>query len=163
MVIWGNTTTPCTTPWLLSPSTATPATWSATPGKLASVAWYHALLGHYDDAITYGEQAITHLAEQKIAVNEAGAWDTLGYAHHHLGDHQRAIDCYRRSLALYRATGRSHLEAEVLEHLGDTHHALGDATAAAAAWQQALDLLIPLDHTGAGKLHAKLSASPPAG
>ncbi|MGR6917726.1 tetratricopeptide repeat protein [[Actinomadura] parvosata] len=128
--------------------------------ELASVAWYHALLGRYDDALACGEQAVALLAEQRMTASEASAWDTLGYVHHHRGDHQRAIDCYRRSLGLYRNTGRSHLEAEVLEHLGDTYQALGDADAAGATWQRALDLLIPLDHSGADRLRAKLSVPP---
>nr|BFE77578.1 hypothetical protein GCM10020093_001790 [Planobispora longispora] len=130
------------------------------PGRareLASVAWYHALLGHYDEAVTYGEQAIARLAEQHMAAAEASAWDTLGYVHHHRKDHLQAVACYRRSLDLYRHTGRPALEAEVLEHLGDAHHAMGAASAAGSAWQQALDLLIPLDHSSADRLRVKLS------
>ncbi|MFI6818867.1 ATP-binding protein [Nonomuraea sp. NPDC050328] len=124
--------------------------------ELASVAWYAALLGRYDEALASCEQAIELLAVQNMTAAEASAWDTLGYIQHHQGEHGRAVTSFGRSLELYRHTGRPKLEAEVLDHLGDAHHALGEAEAAAAAWRQALGLLVPLDHADAAKLRAKL-------
>ena len=87
----------------------------------------------------------------------AGAWDSIGYAHHHLGEYPQAITCYRHAVDLYREAGDRYVEADTLTHLGDTHHAAGDIDAARAAYDRAVRILDELDHPDAAKVHAKLS------
>jgi tetratricopeptide (TPR) repeat protein len=60
----------------------------------------------------------------------AELWNTLGYAHHGLGDHSRSIDCHRQSLALAREKRDVNAETEALGRLGEVFHATGDVTAA---------------------------------
>ena len=60
---------------------------------------------------------------------EANTWDSLGFIHDRLGQHRRAIRCYRRALALYRRIGDRYDEADTLTRLGETRQAAGDATA----------------------------------
>ncbi|MFH8682886.1 tetratricopeptide repeat protein [Streptomyces lydicus] len=74
------------------------------------------------------------------ARGQAGTWDTLGYAYHHLGDHPKAVDCYRRSLRLNRVLGHRYNEAETLVHLSHTHRATGAIGAARETLRQALAL-----------------------
>src|SRR5262249_62090654 len=84
--------------------------------------------------------------------------DSLGYAHHHLGHYTQAVTCYRHALTLHRDLGDRYLEAETLIHLGDTHRAAGAPEAAREAWQQALTILIDLDHPDADAVRTKLTA-----
>jgi tetratricopeptide (TPR) repeat protein len=83
-------------------------------------------------------------------------WDSLGYAHHHLGDHAEAVACYRHAIDLYRDLSEYREEAITLSHLGDTHEAAGHADLARAAWEDALVILDRLDHPDAGRIRAKL-------
>jgi hypothetical protein len=39
---------------------------------------------------------------------QAAAWDSLGYAHHHLGRHAQAVTCYLHALDLVRDLGNSY-------------------------------------------------------
>ena len=88
---------------------------------------------------------------------QAATWDSLGYAHHHLGHHTQAITCYQHAVTLYRDLGDRHEEATTLTNLGDTHHTTGNPHAARDAWQHALTILDDLHHPDAedvrGKLH----------
>jgi tetratricopeptide (TPR) repeat protein len=87
---------------------------------------------------------------------EAAALDSLGYAHHHLGRHREAADCFERSLVLVRDLGDRYYEAVVLTHLGDVHHAAGQAARAGKVWRQALSILDELDHPDADQVRANL-------
>jgi len=87
---------------------------------------------------------------------QAATWDSLGYAHHHLGHHTQAVTCYQHALDLYRDLGYRQGEADTLTRLGDTHHAAGNPDAARDAWQQALTILDQLDHPDAEHLRTKL-------
>jgi hypothetical protein len=70
------------------------------------------------------------LQELGDRIGEAGTWDSIAYAHHHLGHHAQAVACYQNTLT----------------HLGDTHHAAGQSDAARTAWQHALSILDDLHH-----------------
>src|SRR5262249_33428136 len=97
--------------------------------------------------------------ERRIAnmsYGQAATWDSLGYAHHHLGHHTQALTCYQHALTLYRDLGDRYEEATTLTNLGDTHHAAGNPNAARTAWQQALTILDDLDHSNADTVRAKL-------
>jgi len=87
---------------------------------------------------------------------EAATWDSLGYAHHHLGHHRQATDCYQHALDLFRDLGDRYEEAGTLTNLGDTHQAAGSPDAARAAWQHALEILTDLDHPDTDGVRAKL-------
>ena len=81
---------------------------------------------------------------------EAEAWDSIGYAHHHLGENgQAAAECYRHALAIFQELEGRYGEAEVLSHLGDAHEATGELDAARQAWRQALAL------SGAARAHQR--------
>src|SRR5205814_335352 len=86
-------------------------------------------------------QALTHLTLQQELDNrdgQAGTWDSLGHAHHHLGHHTEAVTCYHRALALYRDLSDRYHEASTLTRLGDTHHTAGNPHPARDAYQRAL-------------------------
>jgi tetratricopeptide (TPR) repeat protein len=105
------------------------------------------------------EQAIALLQDIGDRYGEAGAWDTIGYAHHNLGRHDQAVTSYHRSLAMCRELGDRGNEAFILTHLGDTHHAAGTGEDARRFWQQALAILTDLDHPDADELRDKLAMS----
>ncbi len=126
-------------------------------------------LGRFDDAHTQiwhaldlyrqaGDLAGQLLQELNDRDGQAATWDSLGYAHHHLGHHTQAIACYQHALDLVRDLGRRYEEAVLLIHLGDTHHATGNPEAARTAWQQALTILDQLDHPDADQVRTRLTA-----
>ena len=92
----------------------------------------------------------------------AATWYTLGYAHRHLGHHDRAVECYQQSLRLFRELGYRVAEAETLTDLGDTYLDAGDTGAARVAWQQALAVLTDLDDADSASVRARLDALPDA-
>lgn len=120
--------------------------------------WYHGLLGDYQQARAYGRQALTLHAEVGNRRLEGHAWDSLGYAEHHLGNLAEAAACYRRALAIFREFGDRFNEADVLTHLGDTH-AQGELAQAREAWQQALAILDDIQHPDADQVRAKLAST----
>ena len=61
---------------------------------------------------------------------------------------------------MFRDLGDRYEESVALTHLGDTYHVTG-SPAATAAWRQALDTLIELNHTDADDVRARLSHLPP--
>lgn len=127
---------------------------------LNAVAWNYATLGvELHQAINYCEQAIALQRETGDQHGEATTWGTLGYTHHQLGQYDEAIIYYQRSLKLHATIGEPYDETIILTHIGYTHHANGNTTAAREAWNQALSILIELDHPDADKLHATLRES----
>jgi tetratricopeptide (TPR) repeat protein len=89
------------------------------------------------------------------------AWDSSGLAHHHLGEHDQAIACYKRALEIYRELGDRQYEADTMSHLGDAHHAVGATATARRFWRQALAILDEIGHHEADGIRAKLD-DPPA-
>jgi tetratricopeptide (TPR) repeat protein len=87
----------------------------------------------------------------------ANALDSLGFAYHSHGDHQRAIVHYREALVALRQLADPYYETITLTHLGDSHHAAGDQRAAADAWRLALALLDELSHPDARDVRARLA------
>jgi hypothetical protein len=53
----------------------------------------------------------------------ANTWDTLGYAHYHLGHHTEALACYATALTLFRGLGDRHQEAGI-DVLNKAHNGL---------------------------------------
>jgi len=115
---------------------------------LNGIGWCHALLGNYQESLDAGTEAL-RLADSIEGCTTTGIWDTLGYAHHRLGDHARAIDCHRKGLALARESRDGNAETEALEHLGDVFHSAGDLGAAREHWQQVHEI-----HQAAGRRSA---------
>jgi tetratricopeptide (TPR) repeat protein len=107
-------------------------------------------------ALGYCEQSIALHRELSDDLSQARALDSLGYAHHHLGHHRRAIACYERALALNRDHGDRHGEVHALDQLGDVYQADGQPAAALLAWKQALDVLGRLGEPGASQILAKI-------
>jgi tetratricopeptide (TPR) repeat protein len=93
-------------------------------------------------------------------VGQGHTWDSLGYVHHQLGDHQQATRCFRRALDLYREAGHHHGETDTLIRLGDLLRSTGDADGARDAWQQALATLDALGEPEADDIRAKLRELP---
>jgi tetratricopeptide (TPR) repeat protein len=87
---------------------------------------------------------------------QADTWDSLGYAHHHLGQHSQAISCYRHALNLERALDDRYSEADTLTRLGNTHYAAGNPHAARDAWQLALTIFEQFEHPDAKMVRTKI-------
>ena len=65
-----------------------------------------------------------------VCDGQADTWDSLGYTHQRLGQHQEAVTCYQHAIELFRSLGARHNEAGALTSLGSTHHAAGNRQAA---------------------------------
>src|SRR5262249_31369779 len=87
---------------------------------------------------------------------EAHTWDSLGFTHHHLGNHRLAVTCYQHALDLHLGFGDRYHEAETLIRLGDTYDAMGDLAAARTAWHHALNILSELGHADTDGVRVKL-------
>jgi tetratricopeptide (TPR) repeat protein len=134
--------------------------------------------GRFDEALTHARLALDQYraagdrAGQIRALNsvalrhaqlgdrlaEAAIWGSLGYAHHHLGQHHEAVECYQRSLDMHRAAGNRYLEAYVLTGLAITHAAADDGDLARKIWHEALSILTELDHPDADDVRVKLDS-----
>jgi DNA-binding SARP family transcriptional activator/tetratricopeptide (TPR) repeat protein len=80
----------------------------------------HSRVGRHRLGLRYNRCALALLDGTCDHVAEAAVWDDLGYAHHNLGDHQRAAACYETALHLWRKLGHRYGEANTLTHLGGT-------------------------------------------
>jgi tetratricopeptide (TPR) repeat protein len=121
---------------------------------LNNVGWCHGLLGDYQQARAFCRRALALSAEIGLG---ASAWDSLGYAEHHLGNLAEAAACYQRALSLAQEFGDCHADAQILTHLGDNYHAAGELAQAREAWQQALAILDDMQHPDADLVRAKLA------
>jgi tetratricopeptide (TPR) repeat protein len=126
---------------------------------LNAVGWIQALLGDARSALTSCEQALFLNQDLSDRHGEAHTWDSLGYAHHHLEHYVQAITCYRNALTIVRYLGDRYQEADTLGNLGETYSVIGDSRAAHDAWEQALTILVELNHPEAEQVRAKLSAA----
>jgi tetratricopeptide (TPR) repeat protein len=115
--------------------------------------------GSYREALDNCRRAVELLGALGDRGGEANAWDSLGHAHHHLGDETEAIRCYGRAIELLADVGDRYFEARSLDHLGDAHHALGRDEDARAAWRRALTILDELQPAEAGPVRAKLDGA----
>ncbi|MEU7849045.1 tetratricopeptide repeat protein [Micromonospora parva] len=116
----------------------------------------HPATDRYADALGHLETALDLYVRACDVEGQAATWDSLGFAHHHLGQYDRAVECYERTLALTRELGDRWGEAATLSRLGDTRCALGDPTAGRADWQRALDIFTALDHPDAATVRTRL-------
>ncbi|MFF7979843.1 tetratricopeptide repeat protein [Streptomyces sp. NPDC007901] len=124
-----------------------------------ALGWTHVLRGEHRRAAAYFEEALGGLAGlDGTRYAEAGAWDSLGVARHHLGEPARAVAAYQGALRLHREIGDTFSEAGTLRHLGDTYLATADPGAARTLWERALRLPAPPDPTAAEELRTKLLA-----
>jgi tetratricopeptide (TPR) repeat protein len=114
------------------------------------------LLGHYEEALGCCQQAIDLHQELGDRHGEASAWDSLGYAHFHLGQRAQAVACYQQALERFRELGDRRNQADILTHLGDAHQAGGNQRLAREAWQQALLISDELRLPGGDELRARL-------
>lgn len=106
-----------------------------------AVGWVLSALGRHVEALDYCRRSVASFRRiGGVVQREAFAWDSLGHIHHHLGDHQQAITCYRNALNLMEAAGDSYTRVGTLLRLGDTHLHTADRTAARTAWALALKL-----------------------
>src|SRR5439155_18565442 len=121
---------------------------------------YHARRHDGRQALDHCRQALALQQQLGDRNGQATTWDSLGYAHHLLGEDLRAVDCYQQAIDLYRELGDRYYEADTLTHLGNAHQALGDPDAARTAWRQALDILDQLQHPEADQVRARLHARP---
>ena len=87
---------------------------------------------------------------------ESNAWDSLGYAHHQMGEHAAAAACYQQALDLRFELGEHLARAKTLISLGDVQDAGGSPAAARDAWQSALDILSAMRHPDAAEARARL-------
>jgi tetratricopeptide (TPR) repeat protein len=123
---------------------------------LQDIGHSHALLGNYEEAISYCERSLAALRKIGERGVEGAVWDSLGYIHHQRGDFQQSIACYERALGLSREFADRFNEADTLNSLGDVHHSAGDLTAAHRAWSQALRIFDAIDHPDRDEVRAKL-------
>ncbi len=84
------------------------------------------------------------------------AWDSAGFASHHLGRHREALACYHRVLALHRTLGDRYHQSQTLVYLGEAQGGIGRPSAARNAWRQALTILEELHHPDVARVRSLL-------
>ncbi|MFD5065609.1 BTAD domain-containing putative transcriptional regulator [Streptomyces sp. NPDC058394] len=125
---------------------------------LNAVGWNHVLLGEYRQALEYCREALALCLELGDDLNAAHSWDSIGHAHHHLGQYAKAVTAFEHALDLYWRQGDlPWFIAGTLTRLGDTHHSAGNPVAARKAWTEALTIMDDLGHADAGPLRDRLA------
>lgn len=122
--------------------------------------WSRALLGEYPAAVEACELALELQRQLGQAYYTAATLDSLGYAHHHLGDLDRATACYLEALGPLREYGDEYGVALVELNLGDTLVASGDPAGARSVWAHAEQVFTGLERPEAERARAKLAALP---
>jgi len=126
---------------------------------LNAVGWGYAQFGEFPQARDHCRQALV-LAEALDDPSACAAiWDSIGYIHTHLGNHDVAVDCLTRSVGLFRRVHDLFNEADALTHLGDAYAAAGRPDEARPVWESALTILEKLDHPDADAVRARLKTS----
>jgi DNA-binding SARP family transcriptional activator len=120
--------------------------------------WSSSLLGDHHAAILACGQALAILQQFDDRQGHADCWHSLGYAHHHLGRYTQAVFCFEQALDVHTLYGDRPGEAITLTHLGDTRAAVGDRVGARRGWEQALAILVDLDHVDVDAVRARLNA-----
>jgi tetratricopeptide (TPR) repeat protein len=69
------------------------------------------MLGDYERALTSCREALAVLVEVGDRDGQAATWDSIGYAHHHLGNHAQAVAAYQHAIEVYRELGHRYGEA----------------------------------------------------
>lgn len=133
-----------------------PLTVASTAELLSALGWCYALLGEYRSALDCCRQAVPVLQQHQYQDAEAHAWDTMGHAHHQLGQFSEALACYDRALLMLRRLGDAFAQADTLVRIGLTHVAAGMPAKADLARKEALDILDGLDGSDAERLRTKL-------
>jgi len=123
---------------------------------LNTLGWCLTQLGSHREALACSRQALAVLQETGHQGGEAAAWNSVGFASHHL----EARACYQRALAPARALGDRYHQSWMLVYLGEAQSALGRPPAAREAWQQALAILEELHHPEAAQVRSLLEVLP---
>ncbi|PSM45335.1 AfsR family transcriptional regulator [Streptomyces dioscori] len=119
------------------------------------VAWTRLLLHEYEEALGDCRRAVRIANRSGNRNIEAAAWDTMGVAHHRLGQHDEALEAFDHALAHYRALNDASLIADTLVHRGEAL-AVTSPQEARRAWNEALAILDVLGHTEADRLRELL-------
>jgi tetratricopeptide (TPR) repeat protein len=128
---------------------------------LNAIGWIHAQRGDFERALRFCRGALDlHRVGGQGHIDEAHAWDSLGYVQHRLGHFAEAVASFDQALDRFRASGDRYEEASTLEHLGAVHADAGDQAAAAAVWRRAVAILDELGHPAAGKIKDRLANLP---
>jgi tetratricopeptide (TPR) repeat protein len=107
---------------------------------LNAVGWLRTRLGDHTAARADCTAALALLLQHPAdhrQLGESSTLDSLGHIAHRLGEYDTALGHYRRALAICRAQGHSHLEADVLHRIAETHLARRRPAEARTAWEQA--------------------------
>jgi DNA-binding SARP family transcriptional activator len=136
------------------------------PGLAAAandIGYCYAMLGDYEKAHTYCQQALDTIRDLGETTWEALTWDSLGLIEHKRGNLRRSIDCYRTGVGILRAAGDRFNKAAVLLGLGDVQQSAGYRQAARRSFQDALQIFEDLGHPDADSARARLSGAQAAG
>lgn len=123
---------------------------------LNACGWAQCQLRHYEQALTSLQHALELHRALGHRPGEAATWDSLGYTHNRLHHHAKACVCYARAITLYSELEDLWNQADSLMHLGQAKRAANDSPAALDAWQQALEILHPLQDPAADRLRAEI-------
>ena len=130
--------------------------WQGQARALNAVGSCRARLGEHHQALADCERALAMHQELGDEYGAAKTWESLGYTRARLGDHGQAVDCYHRAHALLRRLGDRYEEAGSLISLGDAYRDAGSPDAGRTAWQEALAILVELDHPDADAVRETL-------
>ncbi|MEV5903696.1 tetratricopeptide repeat protein, partial [Streptomyces sp. NPDC052127] len=132
-------------------------TGTAVAAALNAVGWCLSRLGRHREALDQCRQVLDMWLGLGENIHAAHTWDSVGHAHHRLGEYAEAAAAYRSALELYR--GHQDLPwfvAGTLDRLARTHLSAGRPDDARDAWTEALEIFDLLDHADAGTVRAAL-------
>jgi len=83
--------------------------------------------------------------------------DSLGFAHHHLGNLTEAIRCYEQAVAIQGEVGERYQMADTLVHLAETFSAAGRYEDARVSLEDALAICQELNHSDTARISKLLT------
>jgi DNA-binding SARP family transcriptional activator len=104
------------------------------------VGWHYALLGDYDLAREYTQEALALNRQYNDQEAEAMTLDSLGFIAYKTGQLDEAAIYYGEALAIFRERSDALQEGVTLVRVGENHASAGRVEEARAVWTRALQL-----------------------
>ncbi|MFJ3673873.1 BTAD domain-containing putative transcriptional regulator [Streptomyces sp. NPDC090106] len=130
---------------------------TAVAAALNAVGWGLSRLGRDREALDRCRESLDQWLGLGENIHAAHTWDSVGHAHHRLGEYDEAVSAYQSALELYR--GHQDLPwfvASTLDRLAKTHLSAGRPDDARRTWTEALEIFERLDHADAESVRTAL-------
>jgi tetratricopeptide (TPR) repeat protein len=123
---------------------------------LEGIGWCETQGGHYCVAIGLIEESMDLYRRIDDLVGVGYCWTSLGTLRQTSAEHDQAIECFSKAIALFVGLGDRANMADCVVWRGDSRLTIGDVAGARQDWQQALTIMEDLQLPLADEVRARL-------